>query len=584
LPEISLSFLKKDQTNEPAADRSWVEDQKCSLVTASKFLAKAFIKLYVHLMVIWLRSCRIERFESSMYCVGLSHIGVVVSTESLDLMSKMVSLCKRRGFVFQSSEIYGGLRSCYDYGPLGVELKRNIAAEWWRNMVYERDNVVGIDASIMMHSNVWRASGHLANFSDPLVDCRNCKERFRADKAPRATPGVEVKFLEGGKKGGKSLAGVVGSQGYVCPQCGSCDLSEERQFNGMFRTGLGAIEPLREFVEEVHGKSLSKDEFIAKLNEKVESNAVYLRPETAQAMFVQFLNVQQTSSMKVPFGIAQQGKSFRNEIVVEHFIFRSLEFEQMEMEFFCEPGSQKEWLSYWTQERMNWWHKYSNAPEKFRLRAHEDNEMAHYADACFDVEYEYPWGWGELEGIASRTDYDLKKHAEHSGVKLSYFDQLKNDPVTGKPGWRYTPYVIEPAAGLTRAVLCFLLDAYCEEARKDKDGNDVTRTVLKLHPRIAPYKAAILPLVKKDGQPEKAAEIAKSFRRAGINVSYDDSQSIGKRYARHDEIGTPYCITVDPQSLQDNTVTIRDRDTTEQTRIPIQDALRVVENRLLELM
>lgn len=505
-----------------------------------------------------------------------------VSVQNADLMAKMVSLCKRRGFIFQSSEIYGGLKSCYDYGPLGVELKRNIASEWWRSMVYERDNIVGIDASIMMHPNVWRASGHLANFSDPLVDCKNCKERFRADKAPKAEPGSQVSFLEGGKKNGKSLTGIVGKSGYVCPHCGSSELSDERQFNGMFRTGMGAVEPLKEFVEEVYGKNLTKEEFTAKLNEKVESNAVYLRPETAQAMFVQFLNVQQTSSMKVPFGIAQQGKSFRNEIVVEHFIFRSLEFEQMEMEFFCEPGTQREWLNYWTDERMNWWKKYSNSADKFRLRPHEANEMAHYADACYDVEYDYPWGWGELEGIASRTDYDLKKHAEHSGVKLSYFDQQKNDPETGKPGWRYTPYVIEPAAGLTRAVLCFLLDAYFEDVRKDKDGQDVVRTVLKLHPRLAPFKAAILPLVKKDGQPEKGQEIATAFRKAGIHVSYDDSQSIGKRYARHDEIGTPYCITIDPQSLVDETVTIRDRDTAEQTRVPIKDAIKLVENRLSE--
>jgi glycyl-tRNA synthetase len=312
----------------------------------------------------------------------------------------------------------------------------------------------------------------------------------------------------------------------------------------------------------------------------VAKTAVYLRPETAQAMFVQFLNVQQSMSMKVPFGIAQVGKSFRNEIVVEHYIFRSCEFEQMEMEFFCEPGSQGEWMKYWCGERMGWYKKYANNGESFRLRPHDEDELAHYSDQCFDVEYMYPWGWGELEGIASRTDYDLSKHAAATGVKLSYFDQNKPDPATGKNGWRYIPYVIEPAAGLTRSVLCFLLDAYHEEKGVDHEGNDKSRVVLKLHPKFAPFKAAILPLVKKDGLPEKAREIVKSLRRAGLNVSYDEQQSIGKRYARHDEIGTPYCLTVDMQSLEDNTVTIRDRDTATQQRIKIEDALRIIQDRI----
>ncbi|MCB9228245.1 MAG: glycine--tRNA ligase [Deltaproteobacteria bacterium] len=501
-------------------------------------------------------------------------------TDSHDLMSKIVSLCKRRGFIFQSSEIYGGLKSSYDYGPLGVELKRNIAQEWWRSMVYEREDVVGLDASILMHPDVWKTSGHLANFSDPLVDCLNCQERFRADKAPKREPGSDTEYHTGGKARGQLKRAVVGSCGYVCPHCQSPELSEEREFRCMFRTTMGPVDPLGEFTEEVWGKDLSKDDFRKKLAQYAEKSAAYLRPETAQAMFVQFLNVQQTMSAKVPFGIAQQGKSFRNEIVVEHFIFRSCEFEQMEMEFFCEPGTQKEWLDYWKHERLKWHQRYSRNPEKYRLRKHDADELAHYSDECYDIEYEYPWGWDELEGVASRTDYDLKKHAEATGVKLSYFDPNKTDPQSGKKGWRFIPYVIEPAAGLTRTLLCYLLDAYTEEKSTDAHGNEKVRMVLKLHPRLAPYKAAILPLVRKDGQPEKAMEIVRQFRAAGIPVSYDEQQSIGKRYARHDEIGTPYCLTVDSESLTDQHVTIRDRDTTEQQRIPVAQALDIVRKRL----
>ncbi|MFK7827816.1 MAG: glycine--tRNA ligase [Oligoflexales bacterium] len=495
-------------------------------------------------------------------------------------MNKIVSLCKRRGFVFQSSEIYGGLKSSYDYGPLGVELKRNIAQEWWRNMVYERDNVVGIDASILMHTDVWKASGHLASFSDPLVDCKNCKERFRADKAPKHEPGTMIKYVLGGKPKGEKLEKAVGPQGYVCPQCSSPDMSDEREFRGMFRTTMGPVDPMGDFVEDVFDKDLSKEEFKKKLSAYCEQSAAYLRPETAQAMFVQFLNVQQTTSAKVPFGIAQQGKSFRNEIIVEHFIFRSCEFEQMEMEFFCEPGTEDEWLSYWKNQRMSWYQNYANHPEKFRLRAHEADELAHYSSACYDIEYRYPWGWDELEGVASRTDYDLKKHAEASGTKLSYFDPNKTDPKTNKKGWRYVPYVIEPAAGLTRTLLCYLLDAYQEENSVDAKGKQKTRVVLKLHPKLAPFKAAILPLVKKEGQPEKAQEISKKFRDLGVNVSYDENQSIGKRYAKHDEIGTPFCITVDNESLENQSVTVRDRDTTEQQRVPIEEAIKLVQAKL----
>lgn len=498
----------------------------------------------------------------------------------LGLIEKVISLCKRRGFVFQSSEIYGGLKSAYDYGPLGVELKRNIAQEWWRSMVTEREDVVGIDASIVMHPNVWKASGHLATFSDPLVDCLNCKERFRADKAPKLAPGSPVSFPKGGKKGAEMIHGSVGERGYVCPNCSSCQLSDERQFNLMFRTSIGPVDPLDAFVDEIQGKSLSKKDLREKLEEAVRSTAIYLRPETAQAMFVQFLNVQQTMSMKVPFGIAQQGKSFRNEITTEKFIFRTCEFEQMEMEFFVEPGSQKEWHEYWLNYRMDWWKRLANDKAKFRVRQHEKTELAHYADNTYDIEYQYPWGWDELEGIASRTDYDLTQHSKLSGAKLSYFDQQKNDPQSGKPGWRYTPYVIEPAAGLTRAVLVYLCDAYAEDVGVDAEGGEKTRVVLKLHPRLAPIKAAILPLVKKDGLPEVARDIVAKFLKAGMSARYDEQQSIGKRYSRHDEIGTPYCLTVDHQSTQDGTVTIRDRDTTKQERISIEQALNVVRARI----
>lgn len=508
-----------------------------------------------------------------------------MASEQNDLLQKIVSLCKRRGFIFQSSEIYGGLKSAYDFGPLGVELKRNISAEWWRTMVVEREDIVGLDASIVMHPKVWSASGHLACFSDPLVDCLNCKERFRADKAPKVSPGTEVTFTKGGKSGGEKLKGLVGQCGYHCPNCGSTQLSDERQFNLMFRSSIGPLDPIETIITEIKsGKldALDRRELRAKLEEAVGQSAIYLRPETAQAMFVQFLNVQQSMSMKVPFGIAQVGKSFRNEITTEKFIFRTCEFEQMEMEYFVEPGTQAEWMSYWKEGRLNWWTKFANKKDSFRLRQHEADELAHYADNCYDVEFLYPWGWDELEGIASRTDHDLSKHEEESGTKIKYFDQQKNDPETGKPGWKYTPYVIEPAAGLTRGVLAYLCDAYAEESGVDADGNTKTRVLLKLNPRLAPIKTAVLPLVKKDSLPEIARRIVDSFFAAGISAKYDEQQSIGKRYARHDEIGTPYCLTVDHDTVQNGTVTIRDRDTTKQDRISVEDAIEVVQKRIRE--
>ena len=536
-------------------------------------------------------------------------------------MEKVISLAKQRGYVFQSSEIYGGLKSAYDYGPLGVELKRNLMNEWWRSMVHEREDVVGIDASIIMHPKVWHASGHLSGFSDPLVDCLISKERFRADKAPTPSSGDELpitctdkgqakqyqqaiqkQFGVELRRNGKSLEGLrviddssfgffekdsedatqtFDYRGYVSPTFGSPFLSDERQFNLMFRSQLGPVDSIGDitsFIEK--NRDLKGAELRKGLEKVIKDSAVYLRPETAQAMFVQFLNCQQSMSMKVPFGIAQMGKSFRNEITTEHFIFRSCEFEQMEMEFFVEPGTQKDWLNYWRDKRLEWWKSFANEPDKFIYRAHEKDELAHYADACYDIEYEYPWGFDELEGVASRTDYDLKKHAEHSGAKLSYFDPQKEDPETGKNGWRYTPYVIEPAAGATRGLLVYLLDAYYEEIVKDAKGNDSTRKVMKLHPKLAPIKTAVLPLVKKEGLPEIARDIVSKFFQAGINTKYDEQHAIGKRYRRHDEAGTPYCLTIDGQTKEDGTITIRDRNTMEQERIPADKAVEIVKKQI----
>ncbi len=529
-----------------------------------------------------------------------------------EVMRNVVSLCKRRGFVFQSSEIYGGLKSAYDYGPLGVELKRNLADEWWRNMVHERENVVGLDGSIIMHSKVWRSSGHLSSFTDPLVDCMVCKERFRADKAPTAEPGkeasitapdkgmakqwelfVQERFCPGIERRGKELKGAkAGDQGYVCPVCGSPFLSGERAFNMMFRTFMGAVDPVQDVINTVLNNSdKPRDEILAKVEKVLDPVNVYLRPETAQAMFVQFSNIQQTQSLKLPFGIAQIGKAFRNEITVEHFIFRSCEFEQLELEFFCDPENDLKWLEYWKEERMNWWKSMANDTSRFRLRRHDPDELAHYSKECYDIEYEYPWGWDELEGIAHRGSYDLMAHSKgmvsekEAGSskfkpKLNYLDPEKVDAATGKKGARFVPHVIEPSGGLTRGLLVYLIDAYTEDEVPDSKGKMEKRTVMRFHPRLAPIKAAVLPLVKKDGMPEMAREIVEEFRNRGVNSRYDEQHAIGKRYRRHDEIGTPYAITVDGQSLEDDTVTIRDRDTTRQERIKVDEAVDVVLKRL----
>lgn len=430
-------------------------------------------------------------------------------------MEKIVALAKRRGFVFPSSEIYGGLGSTYDYGHYGVLLKTNVKDAWWKTMLQERDDIVALDSAILQHPKVWEASGHLAGFTDPLVDCRTCKTRFRADHLAEGKPDLVCP-----KKPSK-LAG----------QGPDCDLTESREFNLMFETTVGPV--------------------------KDSGSVAYLRPETAQGIFINFKNVLQFSRKKPPFGIAQVGKSFRNEITPGNFIFRTREFEQMEMEFFVPPADAPQWYEYWKQARYDWYVRLGIRPDHLMLREHEADELSHYSSGTADVEYLFPIGWSELEGIANRGDFDLSAHAKHSGEKLEYFD--------GATGERYVPHVIEPAAGADRATLAFLVDAYDEE---EVDGE--TRTVLRLHPRLAPVKVAVLPLVKKDGQPEVAKEIVASLR-GRMQVEYDEGGSIGKRYRRQDEIGTPWGVTVDHQTLEDRTVTVRDRDSLAQERVAIDE-------------
>ena len=492
-------------------------------------------------------------------------------------MQKIVSLCKRRGFIFQSSEIYGGLKACYDYGPLGAELKRNVKNAWWSDMVLSRDDVVGLDCSIIMHPDVWKASGHLAGFADPLVDCRNCKERFRADKAPKAAPGSEIIYREGGKKDGRKLKGIAPEVGYVCPVCGSGDLSPERMFNLMFRTSLGSVDPMQEIVTRLDEiVALPIDARKVRLAEIINASAVYLRPETAQGMFVNFLNVINTSRLKPPFGIAQCGKSYRNEITTSNLTFRTCEFEQMECEFFVEPGTDEEWYNYWRNARLEWYLSLGMKTDRLRLRDHEKSELAHYAKACADIEYFYPFEnpqgegeWGELEGIANRTDYDLKKHAEATGVKLEYFETETQR--------RYVPYVIEPAAGADRAALAFLCDAYDEEVLDEKD----TRVVLHFHPRLAPIKVAVFPLVKKEGMPEKAKALQKELLKVGINAFYDESGAVGRRYRRMDEVGTPWCVTIDGVTNEKGIVTIRDRDSMAQESVNIDQVVEWIQRKMM---
>ena len=435
-------------------------------------------------------------------------------------MDKIVALTKRRGFIFPSSEIYGGLGSTYDFAHYGVLLKANVKGEWWRSMLQERDDIVALDSAILQHPRTWEASGHLAGFTDPLVDCRTCKLRFRADHLDQ---------LQCGRKPSKHPG-----------ETPECDLTEARQFNLMFETTMGPV--------------------------KEAGSTVYLRPETAQGIFLNFKNVLQTSRKKPPFGIAQIGKSFRNEITPGNFIFRTREFEQMEMEFFVPPAEAAGWYEHWKQARFDWYVELGLRPDHLRLREHEPDELSHYSSGTADVEYLFPIGWSELEGIANRGTFDLRQHSEFSGEKLEYFDQQTKE--------RYVPAVIEPAAGADRAALAFLVDAYDE----DEVGGE-KRTVLKLHPRLAPVKVAVLPLVRKDGQPEVAAEIVDALRRR-MQVEYDEGGSIGKRYRRQDEIGTPYCVTVDHQTLEDRTVTVRDRDSLAQDRVAIDDLPAALTERL----
>ncbi|HEX9892601.1 MAG TPA: glycine--tRNA ligase [Gemmatimonadales bacterium] len=436
------------------------------------------------------------------------------------VMDKLVSLCKRRGFVFQSSEIYGGLGSVWDYGPLGVELKKNVKENWWSTMVHARDDIEGLDAAILMHPRVWEASGHVAGFTDPLVDCRVCKARFRADKLEDAQCPRKPSKHPGEHK--------------------ECDLTEPRQFNLMFKTFIGPVEE--------------------------QAAVVFLRPETAQGIYVNYQNVLNSSRQKVPFGIAQIGKAFRNEITPGNFIFRTREFEQMEMQFFVKPGSDEEWFERWRALRMAWHCELGLNPDRLRWHQHTSTELAHYARAAYDIEYEFPFGWHEIEGIHNRGDFDLGRHQESSGKKLEYFDQAANQ--------RYLPYIVETSAGADRVMLTLLVDAYREEVVQGE-----TRVVLGLHPSVAPIKTAVLPLVNKDGMPEVALKLHHDLR-SRFPSFYDDSGAIGRRYRRQDEAGTPFCVTIDGQTIQDQTVTVRERDSMNQERIAIDSVRRYVTERL----
>jgi glycyl-tRNA synthetase len=456
-----------------------------------------------------------------------------------DLMDAVTSLAKRRGIVFQSSEIYGGLRSSWDYGPLGVELKRNVKNAWWRSMVQLRDDVVGLDAAIIMSPRVWEASGHLDVFTDPLVECLNCHQRFRADHLP----GWHAP-QSGHEGGGETIDLAAGA--VRCPNCGHDRFTEPRNFNLMFRTHMGPVED--------------------------EANAAYLRPETAQAMFVDFPIVQSTSRKKIPFGIAQIGKSFRNEITPGNFIYRTREFEQMEMEFFVEPGTDEEWHEYWIGERLRWYTGLGIREENLRLRDHEPDELSHYSKRTVDVEYRFPFtDWGELEGIANRTDFDLTQHTKFSGEDLAYFDQERNE--------RYVPYVIEPAAGVDRALLAFLIDAYREEEAPTAKGGTERRTFLALHRDLAPFKVAVLPLSRNESLVPEARRVFDLVKQEWM-CDYDDAGSIGRRYRRQDEVGTPLCVTVDFDSLEDRQVTVRERDSMGQERVPIEGLAAYLRERL----
>ena len=458
-------------------------------------------------------------------------------------MDAIVNLCKRRGIIFPSSEIYGGLGSTWDYGPIGVELKNNVKAAWWKSVVQERDDMAGLDAAILMHPDVWKASGHLESFADPMVDCKECKKRFRADHLVESMK-TEEDAVRRTEEELKDLEQAVAA--VRCPECGG-ELTSMRQFNMMFKTHMGPVED--------------------------SAAIVYLRPETCQGIFVNFKNILNSTRKKLPFGIAQIGKSFRNEITPGNFIFRTREFEQMEIEYFTRPEEAEEWQEYWLEERLNWYKSLGIKSDNLRLRAHGEDELAFYAAACSDVEYLLPIGWSELEGIANRTDYDLKRHIEVSGKDLSYFDEETHE--------RVVPYVIEPSGGVDRTLLAFLADAYEEVAGGRGEAGAEVEVVLRLHPRLAPIKAAILPLSKKGGLPEVATKLYHELQKCFM-VDYDEGRSIGRRYRRQDEIGTPWCITIDFDTLEDQAVTIRDRDTMEQVRVALDQVKDFVLDKLAE--
>ncbi|MDT3694887.1 MAG: glycine--tRNA ligase [Ignavibacterium sp.] len=487
-----------------------------------------------------------------------------------EAVANIVSLAKRRGFVFQSSEIYGGLNGCWDYGPLGVELLKNIKEEWWKFMTY-RDDVEGLDASILMHPKVWEASGHVENFTDPMIDCKQCKSRFRLDvlgdsinekKKEKALAELKNDFKENAnvlskiediinKPGDEDPFNVLLEDEQVgktllskinCPQCGNANtFTDARKFNLMFKTFIGPVED--------------------------SGSVVYLRPETAQGIFVNFLNVQSSARQKLPFGIAQIGKAFRNEINTKNFLFRTREFEQMEMQYFVNPSEDKKWYEYWKSARLEWYKSLGMTSNKLRYHDHPANKLAHYAKDATDIEYEFPFGWGEIEGIHNRTNFDLTQHEKFSGKSLKYFDDESKE--------KFVPFIIETSAGASRSFMAFLVDAYYEE-----EVNGEMRSVLRFHPKLAPIKAAIFPLVNKDGMPEVAREIEKDLRR-NFKVFYDDKGAVGRRYRRQDEAGTPFCITVDTQTMEDKTVTVRDRDTMVQERVAIDQLTRYLSDKLL---
>lgn len=481
----------------------------------------------------------------------------IIAKGQNETVEKIVSLAKRRGFVFQSSEIYGGLNGCWDYGPLGVELLKNVKEEWWKTMTY-RDDIEGLDASILMHPRVWEASGHVENFTDPMIDCKQCKARFRVDtltelisekNKEKALKEFDVSLLDGESSLDDKFTALLEDQDKSmallsllgCPQCGNKGtFTQPRKFNLMFKTFLGPVDD--------------------------SANVIYLRPETAQGIFVNFLNVANSSRQKIPFGIAQIGKAFRNEINTKYFLFRTREFEQMEMQYFCKPGTDTKFYEEWKERRIEWFKSLGMTASKLRFHDHPKEKLAHYAKNATDIEYEFPFGWGEIEGIHNRTDFDLGRHQQYSGKSQLYFDDESKE--------KYIPYIIETSAGASRSFMAFLIDAYYEE-----EVNGELRGVLRFHPKLAPIKAAILPLVNKDGMPEIARKIESDLR-PYLRIFYDDKGAIGRRYRRMDEAGTPFCITVDTQTTEDQTVTVRERDSMKQERVLISNLLTFLTEKL----